>query len=137
MTHPMPLNEPPPIPLPEYTTLGPSLSFGHALDVLKAGGLVTRSGWNGNRIAHPGAPLTVFMWLLLIPGSTFRVDPNRPMGRHLPANMEVNYLPHIDMRTVRGEFVPWLASQTDVLAEDWVQVVRIVQSNQPQPETQA
>lgn len=28
-------------------------------------------------------------------------------------------LPYIYMRTVMGDLVPWLASQTDVLAEDW------------------
>jgi len=28
-------------------------------------------------------------------------------------------LPYIYMRTVQGDFVPWLASQTDLLAEDW------------------
>ena len=28
-------------------------------------------------------------------------------------------LPYIFISTVRGELVPWLASQTDMLAEDW------------------
>ena len=29
-------------------------------------------------------------------------------------------LPYLYMRTVQGDLVPWLASQTDLLAEDWV-----------------
>jgi hypothetical protein len=28
-------------------------------------------------------------------------------------------LPYIFMKTVQGDLVPWLASQTDLLAEDW------------------
>lgn len=28
----------------------------------------------------------------------------------------------IDMRTADGQIVPWLASQTDLLANDWEQV---------------
>ena len=31
-------------------------------------------------------------------------------------------LPYIYMRTVQGDLVPWLCSQTDMLAEDWVRV---------------
>ena len=31
----------------------------------------------------------------------------------------VNLLPFIGMKTADGGFVPWLASQTDILAEDW------------------
>lgn len=29
-------------------------------------------------------------------------------------------LPWIGMKTADNKFVPWLASQTDVLAEDWM-----------------
>ena len=32
------------------------------------------------------------------------------------------YHAHIDMKTVDGTIVPWLASQTDVLADDWIVV---------------
>lgn len=83
------------------------MNFGHALKALKAGSRVARSGWNGKD-----------MFLFLVPGSTFTV--NRPplLGIY-PEGQEVRYLPHIDMKTVDGSIVPWLASQTDVLAEDW------------------
>lgn len=33
---------------------------------------------------------------------------------------EINYRPHIDMRTADGEVVPWVASQSDLLVDDWV-----------------
>lgn len=86
----------------------PGMTFSQALELLKAGGRVARAGWNGKG-----------MFIFLVPGSTFKV--NRPplLGIY-PEGTEVNYCPHIDMKTADGKVVPWLASQTDVLAEDWV-----------------
>ena len=84
-----------------------ALSFGHAVEALKAGHRVARAGWNGKG-----------MFLFLVAGSTFKV--NRPplLGIY-PEGTEINYCPHVDMRTADGKVVPWLASQTDVLANDW------------------
>ena len=84
-----------------------ALSFGHAVEALKAGKKVARAGWNGKG-----------MFLFLVPGSVFKV--NRPplLGIY-PEGTEINYCPHIDMKTSDGKIVPWLASQTDVLANDW------------------
>lgn len=84
------------------------MNFGEALAVLKNGGMVSREGWNGKR-----------MFLFLVPGSTFAV--NRPplLGIY-PEGTVINYQPHIDMRTAQGTIVPWLASQSDILAEDWM-----------------
>ena len=81
--------------------------FGQALNALRAGKKVQRSGWNGKG-----------MFLFLVPGSKFQV--NRPplLGIY-PEGTVIDYLPHIDMKTATGEIVPWLASQTDVLAYDW------------------
>jgi hypothetical protein len=39
-----------------------------------------------------------------------------------PEGTTINYHGHIDMKTADGTVVPWLASQTDQLAEDWVLV---------------
>ena len=66
--------------------------FGWAIHQLKAGHKVTRSGWNGKG-----------MWLALQ-----RPDANSKMT-----------LPYIYMKTATGDQVPWLASQTDMLGEDW------------------
>lgn len=81
--------------------------FGWAVNQLKAGNKVARAGWNGKN-----------MFLFLVPGSTFQV--NRPplLGIY-PEGATINYCPHIDMKTVDDKVVPWLASQTDILAEDW------------------
>lgn len=82
-------------------------NFGWALERLKEGERVCRSGWNGKG-----------MFLFLVPGSTFKV--NRPplLGIY-PEGAEIKYHAHIDMKTATGEIVPWLCSQTDALAEDW------------------
>jgi hypothetical protein len=86
------------------------MDFGHALALIKEGKKVCREGWNGKG-----------MFLFLVPGSTFTV--NRPplLGIY-PEGTVVNYHAHIDMRTADGMIVPWLASQTDLMSEDWREV---------------
>ena len=85
------------------------MNFGQAIEVLKTVNKVTRVGWNGKD-----------MFLFLVQGSQFKV--NRPplLGIY-PEGTEINYRPHIDMKTVNGEIVPWVASQSDLLEEDWIQ----------------
>jgi hypothetical protein len=82
-------------------------NFGEALAIVKAGGRVQRIGWNGKG-----------MFIFLVPGSTFIVN-REPLLSILGEGTEVNYHGHIDMKTADGMIVPWLASQTDILAEDW------------------
>lgn len=82
--------------------------FEVAIMALKNGKKVAREGWNGKG-----------MWLYLVPGSTFQVAEGRPLAAHLPIGTTVNYHAHIDMKTAQDTHVPWLASQTDILAEDW------------------
>ena len=83
------------------------MDFSAALIAIKSGQKVARAGWNGKG-----------MFLFLVPGSTFTV--NRPplLGIY-PEGAQVNYHAHIDMKTAQGYVVPWLASQADLLAEDW------------------
>jgi hypothetical protein len=84
-----------------------NLTFSEALEHIKAGRKVSRAGWNGRG-----------QFIFLVPGSTFKV--NRPplLGIY-PEGTEIDYHPHIDMRNAQGQIVPWLASQGDLLAEDW------------------
>lgn len=91
---------------PATTGLG-VMGFGAALEALKCGERVARAGWNGKG-----------MFLYLVPGSTFTV--NRPplLGIY-PEGTEIQYHDHIDMKTAQGYCVPWLASQADMLADDW------------------
>jgi len=83
------------------------VNFGQALEALKSGKKVAREGWNGKG-----------MFLFLVPGSTFAVS-RAPLLGIYPEGTVINYCPHIDMKTADGSIVPWLASQTDILAEDW------------------
>lgn len=68
------------------------MDFGAALELLKTGFRIYREGWNGKG-----------MWLALQ-----KPDAHSKMS-----------LPYIYMKTADDKLVPWLASQTDVLAEDW------------------
>lgn len=83
------------------------MDFGQALEVVKNGGKVCRHGWNGRG-----------MFIFLVPGSTFQVSRPPLLGIY-PEGTTINYHAHIDMRTADGTIVPWLASQTDLLSEDW------------------
>jgi len=83
------------------------MNFGSALAGLKAGQRVARAGWNGKG-----------MFLFLVPGSTFKVN-RAPLLGIYPEGTEINYHAHVDMKTADGQIVPWLCSQTDMLAEDW------------------
>lgn len=77
-------------------------NFSEALDYLKLHVKVARKGWNGKG-----------MWIYLVVGS-----PNfsaSPTGRP-------TFLPFIMMKTADNNLVPWLASQTDLLADDWTLV---------------
>lgn len=82
-------------------------NFGWALKQLLNGNKVQRAGWNGKG-----------MFLYYVPGSTFEV--NRPplLGIY-PAGTVISYHAHVDMKTASGDCVPWLCSQTDMLANDW------------------
>ena len=86
------------------------MDFGGAVAAIKAGRKVAREGWNGKN-----------MFLFLVPGSTFQVN-RAPLLGIYPEGTTINYRPHIDMRTANGEIVPWIASQSDVLENDWVVV---------------
>lgn len=84
------------------------MKFGVALEVLKSGNQVSREGWNGKG-----------MFIYLVKGSTFTVN-RAPLLGIYPEGTEINYRDHIDMKTADGSCVPWIASQSDLLAEDWV-----------------
>jgi hypothetical protein len=86
------------------------MNFGDALAALKKGERVARHGWNGKG-----------MFLFLVPGSQFQVN-RPPLLDIYPEGTTINYHAHIDMKTAQDTVVPWLASQTDVLAEDWALV---------------
>lgn len=89
------------------------MTFGLALESLKLGKKVARKGWNGKG-----------MWLSLsgphqrIPYQAFWSENNSAYAKEQGGYATV--LPSITMKTATGEILMgWLASQTDMLAEDW------------------
>jgi hypothetical protein len=83
------------------------MRFGDALLALERGKCVARSGWNGRG-----------MYVFYVPGreSAWIPQPGSSSLAQSPA------LPYLAMKTVDGSHVPWLISQTDALATDWVVV---------------
>lgn len=71
------------------------VNFSYALNYIKQGKKVRRSGWNGKG-----------MWI----------------GLQKPDLYSKMTLPYIYMYTADQHFVPWLASQTDILSDDWEEV---------------
>ena len=71
------------------------MNFGEALTLLKGGNKIARTGWNG---------------------------PNQFLELQTPDANSKMTLPYIYIHTVQGDLVPWLASQTDILASDWTEV---------------
>lgn len=89
------------------------MDFGKALDTLKKGDIVTRSGWNGKG-----------MWLVYLRGNgkadQFPVKTNGDWQVDEKLfSFDVERLPFIAMKTADNKVVPWLAAQSDLLATDW------------------
>lgn len=85
------------------------LNFGLAIEAMKAGHKVARAGWNGKG-----------MFLYYVPANVYPASGNKlnTMAGVFPDDM-VPYAAYIAMKTAQDNVVPWLASQTDMLADDW------------------
>lgn len=81
--------------------------IGQAVKEMHDGNLVAREGWNGKG-----------MFLFLVPGSRFKVN-RAPLNVIFSEGTEIDYRPHVDMKTADGQIVPWICSQSDLLATDW------------------
>ncbi len=94
------------------------MDFGEALRALKEGKKVARKGWNGYRKG---------MYIYLTDGRTIPevewVERTPAQATTLTERMyrEVHIAPHIAMVAANGErIIGWLASQSDMLSDDWV-----------------
>lgn len=68
------------------------MKIGDAIEHMKRGGHVHRRGWNGR---------------------------GQHLGLQGPDFQSVNTQPYIYIVTVQGDRIPWVASQSDLLADDW------------------
>jgi hypothetical protein len=84
------------------------MNFGDAIMFMKAGNRVARQGWNGKG-----------MFLYYVPEGAYPAR-TEVAKRVWGDDALVPYQAYIAMKTVQGTVVPWLASQTDMLAEDWL-----------------
>lgn len=84
--------------------------FGWALAKLRAGEHVSRSGWNGKGMS---------LYLQAGYPNGIPINSNTATATGLTVGTVCRFLPYLMFRTVDGSFVPWVASQTDILATDW------------------
>ena len=84
-----------------------NFSFGEAIRLLKRGHKVSRRGWNGKG-----------QFIYYVSPGNYKpcTDAARTIVNE---DGNVPYRDYIAIYTVQGTVVPWVASQTDILAEDW------------------
>ena len=92
------------------------MNFGEAIEKLKAGECIARSGWNGKGMfVHLNRGNKAFDTT-----SDYLIEGVKADLFNLGDTGTVIRLPNLNMQTVTGSTVTgWLASQTDILAEDW------------------
>ena len=76
------------------------MNFSEALQRIKDGKYMARSGWNGKNCY---------------------VHLERPMILEPPFDAPIRK-PYLEMRDSRGDFLPWTPSHSDLLADDWAEV---------------
>lgn len=89
------------------------MDFSAALHLVKAGRLIHRQGWNGigMYVAHQaGYP------------DGIPINANTAQATGVPEGTVCRFDPYLMMRNAQGNFIPWLASQGDLLADDWTTI---------------
>lgn len=83
------------------------MSFGLAIEAAKRGKRIQRAGWNGKG-----------MFVYHVPDGRYlaRTDAAKSIA---DADGKVSYGAYLAIKTVSDEVIPWLASQADMLADDW------------------
>lgn len=99
------------------------MNFGQAIEALKEGKLAARKGWNGKG-----------MFIFMRPGDQLQTDMVVNKVKSLPESFKkwvadnhgdapsdtIRFTPYLCMKAADGTVVNgWLASQTDMLSEDW------------------
>lgn len=89
------------------------MKFGLAIELMKKGSRIARENWNGKGmylVHQKGYP------------NGIPINKNTAEATGIPEGTVCVFREYIMMKTVDNEFVPWVASQTDILAEDWMEV---------------
>ncbi|WP_433067394.1 DUF2829 domain-containing protein [Dactylosporangium sp. CS-033363] len=86
------------------------MDFSSALVAVKNGAKITRTGWNGAGqyvVFQAGYP------------DGIAINANTAAATGLAEGTVCSFRPYLMFCTADGQFVPWVASQTDLLADDW------------------
>jgi hypothetical protein len=91
------------------------MNFSQALEFIKHGNKLSREGWNGRG-----------MFLVFQKGypEGIPINANTAEALDQPVGTVCKFQPYIMMYTAQGNFVPWLATQSDLLSDDWALVPR-------------
>lgn len=84
------------------------MNFGLAIEAMRTGARVARVEWSSRG-----------MWLKLVPAHSWCCTASGFFDSMDAAPYAYDTLPWVGMKTADNGFVPWLASQTDMLAYDW------------------
>lgn len=86
------------------------MNFGLAIEAAKKGAKITRRGWNGKG-----------MWVVYRTGYPEGIPCNKNTAEAvgIPEGTLFRVRPYLQMKCVDGSFQMWLASQSDILADDW------------------
>jgi hypothetical protein len=86
-----------------------NMTFGLAIEAMKKGEKVSRSGWNGKG-----------MFIFYVPSNSYSALGNKKKTLvGMFKDDMVPYQAYIAMKTAQSTVVPWLASQSDMLSDDW------------------
>ena len=97
------------------------MNFGEAIQEAKAGRKIQRQGWNGKG-----------MWIVLMPALSLPPFNSQEPGakvndrtaKHIGIGTPLDSQPYFAMWTAQRKWQPgWLASQADMLAEDWTIII--------------
>ena len=90
------------------------MKFGDALEAaIRDGSKISRTGWNGDGmyvVYQKGYP------------DGIAINENTANATGIPEGTVCRFRPYLMMYTAQEDFVPWTASQTDLLADDWTAV---------------
>jgi len=93
------------------------MDFGDAIRCLKQGEKLAREGWNGKSM------FIVLMPALYLPPYNTQepgAKVNDRTAKHIGYDTPLDSQPYFAMKTATGQWQPgWLASQADMLADDW------------------
>lgn len=82
------------------------MDFSKALNMCKAGKSIRRKGWNG-----------ADQFVYYVPEGKY--EPSTKVAKKCFGGDKVPYRAYLAIKTVQGDVVPWLASQSDLLSDDW------------------